>query len=116
MSLIIFSHVANHILSCRESYFHSLQKKFEMLFGDKLEVVRMHQQQENLKFMSHFKRKIVIKKGIRPTPRSEPKKKNVEFYELRANGGSIPTRCIQVREIGTCLSPVYPFPTTVKPV
>ena len=76
----------------------------------------MHQQQENLKFMSHFKRKIVIKKGIRPTPRSEPKKKNVEFYELRANGGSIPTRCIQVREIRTCPSQVCPFPTTVKPV
>ena len=32
----------------------SLQKKFEALFGEKLEVVRMHQQQENLKFMSHF--------------------------------------------------------------
>ncbi|XP_022250914.1 protein flightless-1 [Limulus polyphemus] len=29
----------------------SLQKKFESLFGDKLEVVRTHQQQEHLKFL-----------------------------------------------------------------
>jgi hypothetical protein len=39
----------------------SLQKKFESIFGEKLEVVRMQQQQENLKFMSHFKNCIVIK-------------------------------------------------------
>ncbi|XP_010140739.1 PREDICTED: protein flightless-1 homolog, partial [Buceros rhinoceros silvestris] len=34
----------------------SLQKKFESLFPGKLEVVRMTQQQENPKFLSHFKR------------------------------------------------------------
>lgn len=33
----------------------SLQKKFESLFPGKLEVVRMTQQQENPKFLSHFK-------------------------------------------------------------
>lgn len=43
----------------------SLQKKFEMLFGDKLEVVRMQQQQEAVKFMAHFKRKFVIHTGNR---------------------------------------------------
>ena len=43
----------------------SLQKKFEMLFGDKLEVVRMQQQQEAIKFMAHFKRKFVIHSGTR---------------------------------------------------
>ncbi|KAJ3600913.1 hypothetical protein NHX12_031886 [Muraenolepis orangiensis] len=37
----------------------SLQKKFESLFPGKLEVVRMTQQQENLKFLSHFKRKTI---------------------------------------------------------
>ena len=39
----------------------SLQKKFESLFGEKLEVVQMHQQKENLKFMSHFPNGILIK-------------------------------------------------------
>jgi len=38
----------------------SLQKKFKSLFGENLEVVRTHQQQENLKFMSYFKRKFII--------------------------------------------------------
>ena len=33
----------------------TLQKKFKTMFGEELEVVRIHQQQENLKFMSHFK-------------------------------------------------------------
>ena len=74
----------------------SLQKKFESLFGDKLEVVRTHQQQENLKFMSHFKRKFVIRKGKRKQPNQVPKKPQVEFFEVRANGGIISTRCIQV--------------------
>ena len=46
----------------------SLQKKFETLFGDKLEVVKMQQQQENVKFLAHFKRKLVIHKGKRPKP------------------------------------------------
>ncbi len=36
----------------------SLQKKFESLFKDKLEVVRMYQQQENHKFLSHFKKSL----------------------------------------------------------
>ncbi|CAL4062789.1 unnamed protein product [Meganyctiphanes norvegica] len=43
----------------------SLQKKFESLFGDKLEVCRMHQQQEAVKFMAHFRRKFTIHRGHR---------------------------------------------------
>src|SRR6185503_13409051 len=43
----------------------SLQKKFESLFGDKLEVVRTHQQQESYKFLSHFKRLMLIRSGKR---------------------------------------------------
>lgn len=77
-------------------YHCSLQKKFEALFGDKLEVVRTHQQQENLKFMSHFKRKFIIRKGKRRQPGQDAPKPQVEFFELRANGGIISTRCIQV--------------------
>ncbi|XP_035825487.1 protein flightless-1 homolog isoform X3 [Aplysia californica] len=80
----------------------SLQKKFQSLFGDKLEVVRQHQQQENLKFLSHFKRKFVIRMGKRMasgaasggTP--ERVKPSTEFFQLRANGSPIATRCIQL--------------------
>ena len=87
----------------------SLQKKFQALFGDKLEVVRQHQQQENLKFLSHFKRKFIIRLGKRPLGRapasmngdenkSKPAKPSTELFQLRANGSPIATRCIQVSE------------------
>ncbi|XP_060578939.1 protein flightless-1 homolog isoform X2 [Ruditapes philippinarum] len=85
----------------------SLQKKFESLFGDKLEVVRTHQQQENLKFMSHFKRKFVIRKGKRRQPNQDPKKPQVEFFEVRANGGIISTRCIQIRPHAALLNSCF---------
>jgi len=73
----------------------SLQKKFEMLFGDKLEVVKQFQQQENIKFLSHFKRKFVIRQTRR---KEEPKegKAPIELFHLRANGGPLSTRCIHV--------------------
>jgi len=73
----------------------SLQKKFETLFGDKLEVVKQFQQQENIKFLSHFKRKFVIRQTRR---KEEPKegKAPIELFHLRANGGPLCTRCIQV--------------------
>ena len=78
----------------------SLQKKFETLFGDKLEVVRQQQQQENLKFLSHFKRKFIIRIGKRParagSPGQVPAKPSTEFFQLRANGSAIATRCVQV--------------------
>ncbi|PVD37897.1 hypothetical protein C0Q70_00499 [Pomacea canaliculata] len=78
----------------------SLQKKFESLFGNKLEVVRQQQQQENLKFLSHFKRQFIIRNGKRPsragTPPELPNKRNTEFFQLRANGSPIATRCVQL--------------------
>jgi len=74
----------------------SLQKKFESLFGDKLEVVRMHQQQENLKFLSHFKLKFIIHHGRRKQPRVPGEKLPVELFQLRANGSPLTTRCIQI--------------------
>lgn len=78
-------------------FIYSLQKKFEGLFGDKLEVVRTHQQQENLKFLSHFKRMFVIRRGKRKLPSQEASKPSVELFYLRANGSPIATRCIQVQ-------------------
>ncbi|KAK8720865.1 hypothetical protein OTU49_013049, partial [Cherax quadricarinatus] len=61
----------------------SLQKKFETLFGDKLEVVRMHQQQEAVKFMAHFKRKFVIHTGRRRQEK-QPVKMEEEPQEVNA--------------------------------
>lgn len=77
-------------------FFSSLQKKFETLFKDRLEVVRTHQQQENLKFLSHFKRQFIIRQGKRKIGGGEVKKTDIEFFHLRANGSPIATRCIQV--------------------
>uniref|UniRef100_T1J3P6 Gelsolin-like domain-containing protein n=1 Tax=Strigamia maritima TaxID=126957 RepID=T1J3P6_STRMM len=71
----------------------SLQKKFESLFGDKLEVLRTHQQQENLKFMSHFKRKFIIRQGRR---NDVERVSQTEFFHVRSNGSLLCTRCIQV--------------------
>ncbi|KAM3864165.1 protein flightless-1 homolog isoform 2-T2 [Diretmus argenteus] len=71
----------------------SLQKKFESLFPGKLEVVRMTQQQENLKFLSHFKRKFIIHKGKRKqkTDSAQP-----SLYHIRTNGSALCTRTIQI--------------------
>ena len=75
----------------------SLQKKFEALFGEKLEVVRMHQQQENLKFMSHFKHGLVIKKGSRRRRQLQPDfKAETEFFHVRSNGSALCRRTVQI--------------------
>nr|CAD7257477.1 unnamed protein product [Timema shepardi] len=75
----------------------TLQKKFKSLFGEKLEVVRTHQQQENLKFMAHFKRKFVIHQGKRKEQPPAGTIPPVEFYHLRSNGGALCTRLIQIK-------------------
>ncbi|XP_029638513.1 protein flightless-1 homolog isoform X1 [Octopus sinensis] len=82
----------------------SLQKKFESLFGDKLEVVRTHQQQENLKFLSHFHRKFVIHSGKRKLPGAPAVKRGVEMFHLRANGSPLATRCIQIKPDASLLN------------
>ncbi|XP_069501795.1 protein flightless-1 homolog [Ambystoma mexicanum] len=71
----------------------SLQKKFESLFPGNLEVVRMTQQQENPKFLSHFKRKFIIHKGKR---KSKDANLQPSLYHIRTNGSALCTRCIQV--------------------
>ncbi|XP_014245300.1 protein flightless-1 [Cimex lectularius] len=82
----------------------SLQKKFKSLFGDKLEVVRTHQQQENMKFLAHFKRKFVIHSGKRNSPKPKDQPAPVEFYHLRANGGALCTRLIQIKPDASSLN------------
>uniref|UniRef100_A0A8C4R4D1 FLII actin remodeling protein n=1 Tax=Eptatretus burgeri TaxID=7764 RepID=A0A8C4R4D1_EPTBU len=73
----------------------SLQKKFESLFpGTKMEVVRMKQQQENLKFLAHFRRKFIIHHGQR---RAQDKRGQQPcLYHLRTNGSALCSRFIQI--------------------
>ncbi|KAI6200973.1 hypothetical protein M3Y96_00791600 [Aphelenchoides besseyi] len=71
-----------------------LQKKFETLFKDKLEVVRLSQQQENHKFLSHFKRQFLICRGSR-IERQKYRMKP-QLFHLRANGSSVNTRTIEI--------------------
>ncbi|KAL7019876.1 hypothetical protein ACKWTF_011282 [Chironomus riparius] len=86
----------------------TLQKKFKAMFGETLEVVRIHQQQENLKFMSHFKGKFIIKSGKRlDKKKNKETKLPVEFYHLRQNGSSLCTRLIQVRPDATLLNSAF---------
>lgn len=71
----------------------SLRKKFEALFGNKLEVVQMHQQQENIKFLSHFKQKFIIHQGKR---RGGLPSKPIGLYHLRSNRNPLTLRCIEI--------------------
>ena len=88
----------------------SLQKKFEALFGEKLEVVKMQQQQENLKFMAHFENGLVIKKGSRRAQKLEPNwTSSPEFYQIRSNGSPLCRRCIQVKCDGSLLNSSFCF-------
>lgn len=86
----------------------TLQKKFKAMFGEELEVVRIHQQQENLKFMAHFKRKFIIRNGRRNEKvRMANGKAPVEFYHLRSNGSALCTRLIQVRPDAAILNSAF---------
>lgn len=53
------------------------------------QVVRMTQQQENPKFLSHFKRRFVIHRGKRKDRASPPQP---SLYHIRTNGGALCTR------------------------
>lgn len=76
----------------------TLQKKFKSMFGEELEVIRIHQQQENLKFLSHFRNKFIIRNGRRKekslTVEGKPA---VQFFHLRANGSFLCARLIQIK-------------------
>ncbi|KAL3268088.1 hypothetical protein HHI36_007215 [Cryptolaemus montrouzieri] len=81
----------------------TLQKKFKALFGDKLEVVRAHQQQENMKFMAHFKRKFIIHQG----KRKQKSQNQVELYHLRSNGSALYSRLVQIKPDATALNSAF---------
>lgn len=83
-----------------------LQKKFEALFGDKLEVMHMHQQQENLKFLAHFEQKFIIHQGKRKT--SLPTKP-ISLYHLRSNSNPLTLRCIEIEPDSSKLNSGFCF-------
>lgn len=86
----------------------TLQKKFKTMFGEELEVVRIHQQQENLKFMAHFKRKFIIHIGKRKDKSKDSDiKPVVEFFHLRSNGGALCTRLIQIQPDASNLNSAF---------
>lgn len=70
----------------------NMQKCFED-FGNKLEVVQMQQQQENIKFLSHFKQKFIIHQGKR---KARPTTKLASLYHLRTNSNPLTLRCIEI--------------------
>ncbi|GAV08468.1 hypothetical protein RvY_18151 [Ramazzottius varieornatus] len=88
----------------------SLQKKFEQAFKNTLEVVRMHQQQENLKFLSHFKSKFIIHRGKRREPVDRTRLAPPRLYQLRVNDSLICARCIEVSLWKSCIAS-YPTPS-----
>lgn len=55
----------------------------------------MYQQQENQKFMSHFNKKFIIRRGRRNLALNE-NKKSPELYNMRANGSAVCNRTIQI--------------------
>uniref|UniRef100_A0A8I3P6P9 Protein flightless-1 homolog n=1 Tax=Canis lupus familiaris TaxID=9615 RepID=A0A8I3P6P9_CANLF len=89
----------------------SLQKKFESLFPGKLEVVRMTQQQENPKFLSHFKRKFIIHRGKRKAAQGTLQP---SLYQIRTNGSALCTRCIQINTDSGLLNSEFCFILKVK--
>lgn len=64
----------------------SLQKKFEATFGSKLEIIRMHQQQENMRFLCHFYGNFFIHRGSRHDIDQRPTSR---LYQIRSNGSLI---------------------------
>lgn len=89
----------------------SLQKKFESLFGNKLEVVRTRQQQENLKFLSHFHRKFIIHRGKRKQAKGPEWTAPTEFFQVRSSGSALCTRCIQINPDSALLNSCFWYAT-----
>ena len=61
-----------------------------------VEFKRVKQQQEDMYFLAHFLRKMVIHSGSYRDRESPQRLDQVHFYHLRMNGNPISTRCLQV--------------------
>lgn len=75
----------------------------------KVEFKRVHQQQEDLYFLAHFMRRMVIHSG-HYRDRDTPERQNsVQLYHLRMNGNPIATRCIEVKPTPTNLNSCFSY-------
>ena len=94
----------------------SLEKKFESFFGKKkLETLRLYQQKEDLKFMSHFPNGLIIKNGSRRAQKLDPNwTSSPEFYQIRSNGSPLYRRCIQIRCDGGLLNSSFCYILKVR--
>ncbi|VEL29449.1 unnamed protein product [Protopolystoma xenopodis] len=70
----------------------------------KVEFKHVHQQQEDLVFLAHFRQQFVIHLGHYKDRYSDTLTNSVQMYHLRANGNPIASRCIEVRHFITILS------------
>lgn len=57
----------------------------------------MTQQQENPKFLSHFKRKFIIHRGKRKAAQGTLQP---SLYQIRTNGSALCTRCLLEKRMG----------------
>ncbi|VUZ39536.1 unnamed protein product [Hymenolepis diminuta] len=74
-----------------------------------VEFKRVKQQQEDMYFLSHFLRKMVIHSGSY-RDRNEPERRDaVQFYHLRMNGSPIATRCLQVKPVVQNLNSCFSY-------
>lgn len=71
------------------------------------QVVRMTQQQENPKFLSHFKRKFIIHRGRRKAAQGTLQP---SLYQIRTNGSALCTRCLAGGAGGQVDSVRHPAP------
>lgn len=87
----------------------TLQKKYEAFYINKLEVIQMQQQQENIKFLSHFEQKFIIHRGKRVGDYSSPSlpKNAIALYHLRSNGNPLTLRCIEIDAESSKLNPGF---------
>ncbi len=69
----------------------------------------MHQQQENLKFMSHFKHGLIIKKGSRRAHKLPDFKAGAEFFHIRSNGSALCRRCIEIQPDAASLNSCFVY-------
>lgn len=66
----------------------------------------MTQQQENPKFLSHFKRKFIIHRGKRKVTQGTLQP---TLYQIRTNGSALCTRCIQINTDSSLLNSEFCF-------
>ncbi|KAH9285255.1 Protein flightless-1 [Echinococcus granulosus] len=82
-----------------------------------VEFKRVKQQQEDMYFLAHFLRKMVIHSGSYRDRDSAQRLDHVHFYHLRMNGDPIATRCLEVKPavqtLNSCFSYILRAPKNI---